>query len=54
MCGADSSAANVTVQGPLEPKKLGAEPAHQEDHVYPMEGIDLMSSHSTGVLKRTW
>lgn len=56
MCGrgAGSSAANVTVQGPLEPERLGAEPAQcQEDHVYPMEGIDLMSSRSTGVLKRT-
>lgn len=56
MCGrgAGSSAANVTVQGPLEPKRLGAEPAQcQEDHVYPMEGIDLMSSRSTGILKRT-
>lgn len=57
MCGrgADSSAANVTVQGPLELKRLGAEPAQcQEDHEYPVEGIDLISSRSTGVLKRTW
>lgn len=57
MCGrgADSLAANVTVQGPLEPKRLGAEPAQcQEDRVYPMEGIDLMPSRPTGVLKRTW
>ena len=32
--GTDSSAVIVTVQGPLEPKILGAEPAQcQEDHV---------------------
>lgn len=51
--GTDSSAVSVTVQGPLEPKRLGADPAQcQEDHVYHVEGTDQMPGSSTGVLKK--